>query len=139
MVRVRVAVPALLGVLLFGSFLFAPAVGPPDQYTITVKPYDYASDPTPYDDLSADYKQAFDAVQEANGTKVYEGATYPDNVSFTSGSGLTSKAVSHQNTTYLMKFTHTTEGPDVTRLVRTLGSLVAGVGLLGYAGYRQLN
>lgn len=139
MVRFRVALPALLGVLLFGSFLFAPAVNPPDQYAVSVEPDEYVNDPTPYDELSADYKQAFNAAHEANGTKVYEGATYPDNLSFPTGGGLNSRAVSHQNTTYLMQFTHTIDGPGWRGIIRTLGSLTAGVGLLGYAGYRQVN
>ena len=43
------------------------------------------------------------------------------------------------DTTYLMQFTHTIEGPGIIGIVRTLGSLAASVGLLGYADYQRFS
>ena len=139
MVRLRSALPAALGVLLLVSFFFAPAADPPDQYAVSVEPDDYVSDPTPYADLSSGQQRAFDAARAADGTKVYTGTTYPEGVSFPTNGGLTSEAVSYQNTTYLVQFTHTIEGPGIAGIVRTLGSLAGGVALLAYAGYRRVN
>jgi len=138
MVQVRTALPAVVGLLLLGSFLVAPATSPPDTYTVTVQTEEYPDDPTPYEELSADYQRAFDAALASNGSVAYTGQTHPENVSFPDSNGLTSEQIAYQNQTYFVQYEHTIHVMGLAPLLRTLGSLTGGVVLLAYAGYRRV-
>jgi len=137
MVQFRTALPAVVGLLLLGAFLFAPATSPPDTYSVTVQTDEYPSDTTAYEDLPTDHQRAFDDALDADGTVEYTGQTYPENVTFPDSNGLTSENVAYQNQTYLVQYEHTVNGIGAVPLLRTLGSLAGGVGLLAYAGYRR--
>ncbi|SEV98456.1 hypothetical protein [Halobacterium jilantaiense] len=137
MVQVRTALPAVVGLLLLGSFLIAPATSPPDTYTVTVQTEEYPSDPAPYDELSAGTQRAFDAALASNGSVEYTGQERPENIPFPDSNGLTSEDITYQNETYFVQYEHTIHVMGMTPLLRTLGSLAGGVVLLAYAGYRR--
>ena len=135
--RVRVLLPALVGVALLGSFLLVPATNPPDDYAVSVERTQYGQNVTQYENLSPGYQQVFDTARESDGTVVYTGHTYPDSVEFPSSNGLSSRYVAYENTTYLVQFIHQITSPDIEGILRMLGSLAGGTILLTYAGYRR--
>jgi hypothetical protein len=137
MVQYRTALPAVVGALLLGAFLLAPATSPPDTYSVTVQTDEYPTDTTAYEDLPADHQRAVDDALASDGTVEYTGQTYPENVSFPDSNGLTSQRVAYQNQTYLVQYEHTVNTMGPVSLLRTLGSLTGGVVLLAYAGYRH--
>lgn len=138
MVSLPDALLIVVGTLLLGSFILVPVTNPPDTYTVTVASDHSAVESIQYGDLSADYKQVFDVARTNDGTKQYTGHTYPDGVEFPSENGVSSRYVTYENTTYLMQFIHVITQPDTIGIIRMVGSLIGGVTLLSYSGYRNV-
>jgi hypothetical protein len=141
MVSRRVALSALLGLLVFASVLVFPPASPDTDYVVTAELPSEASDvpesvgttdPTPYENLTADYQQVFDAALASDGTKRYDDVeTYPETVTFPEEDGLAVRGVEYQGETYLLQFTRQVDTLDL----RSVLSVVGGIALVVYAGY----
>lgn len=141
MVRVRTALPAVLGIVLLGAFFAVPATSPPDEYLVAVEQNESAVDLTEYDGLSDGQRAAFDAALANGGTVRYEGQTYPGSLDFPDDSDrtrVTEMHVQHETTAYDLRLMYDPAFPSATGVLRTLGTLVGGVVALSYAGYRAV-
>lgn len=138
MVRVRIALPAVLGIVLLAAFFAAPAANPPDEYLVVAEQNQSATAPTAYDDLEDGARTAFDAALAHGGVVRYVGQTRPDSVDFPGGdrTSVSAMQVEHETTRYDLRRMYEPTFPDAVGVLRTLGALVGGVAALAYAGYR---
>lgn len=141
MVRVRTALPAVLGIVLLAAFFAAPATSPPDEYVVVAEQNQSATEPTPYDELSAGERVALDAALANDGRALYVGQARPDRIEFPGGGDrtrVTERQVEHETTTYDLRLVYEPTFPDGVGVLRTLGTLVGGVVALAYAGYASV-
>ena len=138
MVRARIALSAVLGIVLVAAFFAAPAADPPDEYLVVAEQNQNATAPTAYEDLAVGDRAAFDAALANGGVVRYVGQTYADSIEFPDGN--TKRAaemqVEHESTRYDLRRVYEPTFPDTVGVLRTLGALVGGVAALAYAGYR---